>query len=165
MECPICSERYSRKSVRAKKLSCCHTLCSKCIKATSEKNSVSCPLCFKKTEKVDEIDDCKTIDRILLSKENPSISLTNPSISLENPNLNTISILVRNLNNRSFELTIKTSDTILQLKQMIDNVENISPSAQWLLYNGLALQDACFVKDYHISNDSIITVVHRSFGG
>ena len=164
MECPVCYIDYNLKDQAAIKLACCHTLCLLCCKdQISTSNKISCPQCFKVTEKNAIHQESDTIKRIISARS--GVSNNNNFESKANTKNNVIKILVRNFRNRFIDLTINENSTVLQLKQLVKIVEGVEENSQWLLFNGAGLDDDKKISDYNIIDGSIVTLVMRSFGG
>ena len=163
MECPVCLNRYDLDTCIAIKLSCCHTLCKECCNNQLEKKEqVSCPQCFRLTNKDIINTICETIERLVISasksKEN---QLDSKTIILKNSKI----ILIRNIRNQFIEIDIKNDATILQLKEMICEIERIDSNSQCLLFNGIALQNDKRISDYKINDSDMISLVVRTNGG
>ncbi|OMJ67382.1 hypothetical protein SteCoe_35475 [Stentor coeruleus] len=162
MECPICFSVYNLEKNLALKLQCSHTICKLCINISKRPdNSLICPQCSKVTSNANSIEICETIMRILIAKSE-YLKLDEQESQSSG---DIIFMLIRNLNNRSFEIKINRNETVNKLKDLIYKVEGIEPKSQWLLYNGYSLQDEKQLKDYCILNGHIVSLVYRSFGG
>lgn len=162
MECPICFCIYNLEKNQAVKLQCSHTLCKYCIDFSKKPdNTFSCPQCFKVTKYADSIEVCETIRRILMAKSRNLEIDQRENQSFDDM----ILILIRSMNNRSFEIKINRNETVKRLKDLVKEVEGVEPKAQWLLYNGIALDDEKKLKEYNIMNGHIVSLVFRSLGG
>jgi len=62
-------------------------------------------------------------------------------------------------NNLKYNILIRKSDTILQLKEYCQILSNISQDQQILLYNGKILLNEKIIKDYNIENNNNILLV------
>jgi hypothetical protein len=159
MECPICFERYNLSTNIARKLACSHTLCHDCINKTKRDGIVSCTLCFKKTQNPDSLPDCQTIQHIIFSLEHPKNKVEPP------PPVREMKILIRNLYNKSFEITVALDQSILKLKEQIKEIEGVEIAHQWLLFQGKSLKDEELVKDCNLYPGAVVSLVRRLLGG
>ena len=98
---------YSLDSNVPMNLSCSHTIC-KNVSTITIKQQILCPQCLKFTFDVQNISESRTVCKILYSKYNK-----NKKIESYNDR---ISILIRNINNRTFEIPVQPNDTIRKVK-------------------------------------------------
>ena len=64
-------------------------------------------------------------------------------------------------NNKVYNLPIRTSETILKLKEYCQIISNIPPAQQNLLYKGKILSNEKLIKDYEIENNHDIILVKK----
>ena len=165
MECPVCLEFYDVDLHIAIKLVCCHTLCTTCCNNQIRmSDQISCPQCFKITDKSAISNECETIKRIASSKSGGPNTQLSP-MPPETSSSDLMKILVRNFRNRFVELTVQKQCSVFQLKELIEIVEGVQANSQWILFNGLSLENTRRLSEYNIVNGSILTLVMRSFGG
>lgn len=74
-------------------------------------------------------------------------------------------IVVEDMQNRNVSLTVDGSDTIENLKDMIEESEGVPAEMQRLIFSGKQLQDGHNIADYNIQNGSFIHLVLRLLGG
>jgi ubiquitin C len=68
-------------------------------------------------------------------------------------------VIVKSLNDKKFELELRGSDRIKDVKIKIENIENIPLDQQCLMYNHKKLEDDKQVSEYNLENGSIINLV------
>ncbi|XP_028551991.1 ubiquitin-like [Dendrobium catenatum] len=66
--------------------------------------------------------------------------------------------------NSKFALEVKTSDTIENVKAMIQDKLGFHPDHQWLLFAGRKLEDGHTLADYKIPKDSTLHLLLRLHG-
>ena len=74
-------------------------------------------------------------------------------------------IFVKNLNGKTIILRVLPYDTILSVKNKIQESENIQIGQQRLIYASKQLEDNQTLSDYHIKNAHTLTLVLRLYGG
>lgn len=77
----------------------------------------------------------------------------------------TIQIFVKSINGKSRTVNVLQTDTIAQVKQIIQEKEGIAPEEQRLIYAGKNLEDTKTVADYNLQSESTLHLVLRVRGG
>lgn len=72
-----------------------------------------------------------------------------------------ISIVVKTVQNDSFQLSLLRITSILRLKEIISETVSISIDRQRLIYRGIVLQDPLTINDYQIASGHTIHMVAR----
>jgi ubiquitin C len=73
----------------------------------------------------------------------------------------TIQISITPLTGRTFALEVLASDTVKNIKRMVQNVEGIQSDQQRLIWAGKQLEDHHTLSDYNIQRESILHLVLR----
>ena len=94
---------YKFLYILLKKLKCFHTICKKCYKNIEINKEVPCPLCFKRSPANIPPTESKTIKDIL------------SGCTPRDQSSNKITLLVKNLTNRVFEVNISVKKKIKDL--------------------------------------------------
>uniref|UniRef100_A0A6B2LVV2 Ubiquitin-like domain-containing protein n=1 Tax=Arcella intermedia TaxID=1963864 RepID=A0A6B2LVV2_9EUKA len=68
-------------------------------------------------------------------------------------------IKVKTLTGKEVDLNVEPSDTILKLKERIEEKEGISPPQQRLIFSGRAMADNKTVGDYQLKAGAVIHLV------
>ena len=70
-------------------------------------------------------------------------------------------IFVKTVTERTIPLTVRASDTIEIVKDILETVDRIPPDQQRLIFARKQLEDECTVSDYGIYDGSTIHLVLR----
>jgi hypothetical protein len=74
-------------------------------------------------------------------------------------------IQVKSMTGRLHAITVNPSMTVLELKSLIEKVEQYAPDQQRIVYSGKQLSDEKQLKDYSIQPDVTIHLIIRLRGG
>jgi ubiquitin-like protein Nedd8 len=74
-------------------------------------------------------------------------------------------IKVKTLTGKEVELDVEVSDTIVRIKERMEEKEGIPPIQQRLIFGGKQMHDEKTAKDYNIEGGSVIHMVLALRGG
>ena len=84
---------------------------------------------------------------------------------IDEPKTDTFTIQVKSMTGRLHAITVNPSMTVLELKCLIEKVEQYAPDQQRIVYCGKQLSDEKQLKDYPIQPDVTIHLIIRLRGG
>ncbi|PWA51963.1 40S ribosomal protein S27A [Artemisia annua] len=73
-------------------------------------------------------------------------------------------IFVKTSSGKTIALEVKCSDTIGNVKAMIQNKEGISPDEQVVIFNKMVPEDIDTLTYFYIKNESTLTLITKSKG-
>lgn len=68
-------------------------------------------------------------------------------------------IFIKTINGKTIAMDVEASDTVLSLKQKIQQTEEMSPEKQRLVYNGKMMEDGKMLSAYNVEKDTTIHLV------
>ncbi|KAF7639778.1 hypothetical protein Mgra_00000699 [Meloidogyne graminicola] len=153
-DCAICWHDLSYEDIHC--LTCKHLYHKNCITRWLTDGTQNCPKCMKPST-VDEI------EKIVIEPVNDTNDMNKSffdSIDSIPQNLNeNIQINVRDIDDKQICFQLKPTDTVLQLKNLINEIKGIPVENQRLIYYGQYLKDEYTIDFYKISNNTIVDVI------
>ena len=73
-----------------------------------------------------------------------------------------IILLVANLKGQTLRLEVQQGNSIVSLKQLVHHAERYQMDAIGLEFCGKVLEDDRQIRDYHLQNESRLTLVHAA---
>jgi hypothetical protein len=74
-------------------------------------------------------------------------------------------IQVKTMTGLLHTITVNPDMTVLELKHLIEKIENYTPDQQRIVYSGKQLTDDNHIKDYPISSNAMLHLIIRLRGG
>lgn len=75
-----------------------------------------------------------------------------------------ITVFVQNIGGRTYNIQIKNSATVQELKQTIQSKEGIPVEQQRLVFEGRLIENSCSLSDYNIQHESRVFMSLRITG-
>jgi hypothetical protein len=74
-------------------------------------------------------------------------------------------LFITTLTGKTVIIEVEENDSIMKIKYKIQDIENVSPDLQRLIFAGVVLEDNLKLSDYNIREDTDISLVYRMRGG
>jgi len=102
---------------------------------------------------------------LLLFWRNKSTQIQKTHAHVVRRSLAKMMIKVKTLTGKEVELDVEVSDTIVRIKERMEEKEGIPPIQQRLIFGGKQMHDEKTAKDYNIEGGSVIHMVLALRGG
>tara|TARA_B110000046_G_C12888105_1_gene353122 strand:- start:253 stop:645 length:393 start_codon:yes stop_codon:yes gene_type:complete len=102
---------------------------------------------------------------LLLFWRNKSSQIQKTHAHVVRRSLAKMMIKVKTLTGKEVELDVEVSDTIVRIKERMEEKEGIPPIQQRLIFGGKQMHDEKTAKDYNIEGGSVIHMVLALRGG
>lgn len=76
-----------------------------------------------------------------------------------------LEVYVKTLTGKTVTLAVTSSNTVAELKEMIQDKEGIPPDQQRFVFAGKQLEDDRMISEYHVRNASTLHLILRLRGG
>ncbi|XP_063602172.1 uncharacterized protein LOC134778209 [Penaeus indicus] len=166
-ECRVCRQNYSKGALAPVALSCGHSACRTCLRTILEmKSTLKCPTCtaVHSGASLDELRDnaglLEAVARVGALQKEEVARQEEPAAET-----NSIRILVKDLTEKQFPITIDPSKTFQEAKEMLSSQYGLTRENIRLLYRGKRLDDNKTPNYYKITHGSVIQMAMAYLGG
>ncbi|XP_047481802.1 uncharacterized protein LOC125034166 [Penaeus chinensis] len=166
-ECRVCRQNYSKGALAPVALSCGHSACRTCLRTILEmKSTLKCPTCavVHSGPSLDELRDnaglLEAVARLGALQEEEVSRQEEPAAET-----NSIRILVKDLTDKQFPITIDPSRKFQDAKEMLSSQYGLTRENIRLLYKGKRLEDSKTPNDYNITHGSVVQMAMAYLGG